>query len=93
MALAKFFRPGLFMIKIYGPVVSLPRILHVGIEEFERQLVAVYGSTAIGVPNRVNLALRNSFLQFGDLVLGFWTFRTPAKVKFPACEIAALYCR
>ncbi len=60
------------------------------IEEFEQLLKTTHGAEELDLPDRSNLKLRNSFVQFHNLGVGFWAFGTSTKITFPPRATAAL---
>lgn len=60
------------------------------VEEFEHQLIALFGATGFDLPDRAALKVRSNFVQLHDLALGFWTFGAPARVDFEERDVAAL---
>lgn len=60
------------------------------VDEFEHQLVALFGAIGFDLPDRAAFKIRSNFVHLHDLALGFLTFGTTAKVDFGERDVAAL---
>ena len=73
-----------------SPLSRYPAIRTSKVDEFEHQLIAVYGATGFDLPQPENLRVRGNFVQLHDIALGFGACGTSTKIKFAENDFARL---
>ncbi len=72
------------------PLSRYPAIRTSKADEFEDQLIAVYGATAFDVPQPEKLCVRGNFVQLHDIALGFGACGTLTNIRFAESDFARL---
>jgi AraC-like DNA-binding protein len=70
------------------PLQKYPVVRTSDPEHFRNVLAAVYGATALHLPDRNGFEARGNFIQLQDIALGFSTCTVPAAVDFPEGDFA-----
>ena len=72
------------------PLSRYPAIRTSSIEQFESELVDVYGATGFNLPDPERLRVRGNFVQLTDVALGFGACGTSATIFFGEGDFARL---
>ena len=75
---------------LVDPLSRYPVLHTCNVEEFERELVDIYGGTVFELPHPKRLHVRGNFIQLHDTALGFGTCGTAATVFFGEGDFARL---
>ncbi len=72
------------------PLCRFPAIHTSAVQEFERELLGIYGATGFELPDPARLGARGNFVQLQDIALGFGTCGTATKIKWGESDFARL---
>jgi AraC-like DNA-binding protein len=72
------------------PLFRYPALHTSDVEEFEHDLVGIYGASGFDVDDPAGLKVRGNFVRLRDICLGFGTTGTSTKVHFPESDFARL---
>jgi len=72
------------------PLSRYPALHTSNVEEFERELVEIYGATCFELPDPKGLRVRGNFVQLNDVALGFGACGTAATISFGESDFARL---
>lgn len=78
------------MIMPSDPLSRFPGIRTSKPEEFEHQLIKIYGATKLHIGNPSGLNARGNWVQLQNIALGFSACDAPATVSFGECSFARL---
>jgi len=60
------------------------------IPQFEHMLKSRFGATGFDLADRSDVRLRNGFVKFHDIEVGFWVFGTATRIALPPHDAAVL---
>ena len=72
------------------PLHRYPAIRTSSVEQFERELLDIYGATGFNLPDPERLHVRGNFAQLSDVALGFGACGTSATILFGESDFARL---
>ncbi len=72
------------------PLCRFPAIHTSAVQEFERELLGIYGATGFELPDPARLGARGNFVQLQDIALGFGTCGTAATLHWGESDFARL---
>ncbi len=72
------------------PLFRYPAIHTSNVEQFESELVDIYGATGFKLPDPERLNVRGNFVQLSDVALGFGACGTSATIVFGEGDFARL---
>jgi AraC-like DNA-binding protein len=72
------------------PLFRYPAIRTSSVEEFESELVGIYGATGFDLPDPKSLRGRGNFIQLSDIALGFGACGTSTTIFFGEGDFARL---
>ena len=72
------------------PLFRYPAIRTSSVEEFESELVGIYGATGFDLPDPKRLRGRGNFIQLSDIALGFGACGTSTTIFFGEGDFARL---
>jgi AraC-like DNA-binding protein len=78
------------MASLVDPLSQYPALHTSNVEEFERELVEIYGATCAELPNPKSLLVRGNFVKLNDVALGFGACGTAATILFGESDFARL---
>jgi AraC-like DNA-binding protein len=72
------------------PLFRYPVLRTSSVEEFEHELVDIYGASGFDLDDPAGLNARGNFVRLGDTCLGFGATGSPVRIHFPESDFARL---